>query len=240
MTWITAYMRFAVISDIHGNLHALEKTFEVIDELAIDQVLCLGDIVGYGSSPNECIGLVRERCAATVRGNHDSGAIDELPLDHFNSYGESAMRWTRNQLREDNATWLRGLPLLHVQDGITLAHAAPLHPEGWRYIFAWPDAERCFSAFFTQYCFIGHTHVPVVVGENGTVNRFEPGLRHLVNVGSVGQARDGNPKASFAILDTVKDTCEIVRIPYDVEGAAQAILKARLPDYLAHRLFMGI
>ena len=107
-------------------------------------------------------------------------------------------------------------------------------------LFSWPNAERCFSAFATQYCFIGHMHVPVVVGENGTVNRFKPGTRHLVNVGSVGQARDGNPTASFGLLDTEKGTCEIVRTPYDVEGAALAILRAHLPDYLAHRLFLGI
>jgi len=233
-------MRIAVISDIHSNFHALERTFEVIDQLAVDQVFCLGDIVGYGPAPNECIALVRERCAVTVRGNHDSGAIDELPLDHFNSYGESAMRWTRKQLTEENAAFLRNLPFLHVQDSITLAHAAPLNPQSWRYIFAWPDAQRCFAAFSTPYCFIGHTHVPVVVGENGSVNRFQPGIRFLINVGSVGQARDGNPKASFGMLDTGKKTVDIVRLEYDIEGAAQAILKANLPDYLAHRLFMGI
>jgi len=233
-------MRIAVISDIHSNFQALERTFEVIDQLAVDQVFCLGDIVGYGPAPNECIALVRERCAVTVRGNHDSGAIDELPLDHFNSYGESAMRWTRKQLTEENAAFLRNLPFLHVQDSITLAHAAPLNPQSWRYIFAWPDAQRCFAAFSTPYCFIGHTHVPVVVGENGSVNRFQPGIRFLINVGSVGQARDGNPKASFGLLDTDKKTVDIVRLDYDIEGAAQAILKANLPDYLAHRLFMGI
>ncbi|MCC6397163.1 MAG: metallophosphoesterase family protein [Bacteroidetes bacterium] len=240
MTQVTHCMRIAVISDIHSNFHALERTFEVIDQLAVDQVFCLGDIVGYGPAPNECIALVRERCAVTVRGNHDSGAIDELPLDHFNSYGESAMRWTRKQLTEENAAFLRNLPFLHVQDSITLAHAAPLNPQSWRYIFAWPDAQRCFAAFSTPYCFIGHTHVPVVVGENGSVNRFQPGIRFLINVGSVGQARDGNPKASFGLLDTGKKTVDIVRLEYDIEGAAQAILKANLPDYLAHRLFMGI
>jgi diadenosine tetraphosphatase ApaH/serine/threonine PP2A family protein phosphatase len=233
-------MRLAIISDIHSNLHALEKTFEAIDQLSIDQVLCLGDIVGYGANPNECVELVRERCAVTVRGNHDTGAIGELPLDHFNSYGESAMRWTRKELKEENLAFLQSLPLLHVQDSITLAHAAPLHPENWHYIFAWPDAQSCFSAFNTTYCFIGHTHVPVIVGEDGTVNHFAIGARYLINVGSVGQARDGRPRASFGVLDTVQGSFEIQRLEYDIEAAAQSILRAHLPDYLAHRLFLGI
>jgi len=240
MTQITDSMRFAIISDIHSNLHALEKTFEAIDQLAIDHVLCLGDIVGYGAYPNECVELVSNRCTASVRGNHDAGAIGDLPLDHFNSYGESAMRWTRTHLKEKNLAFLQDLPLMHVQDGITLAHAAPLHPEEWRYIFAWPDAQRCFAAFSTAYCFIGHTHVPVIVGDDGTVNRVHGSARYLINVGSVGQARDGRPRASFGILDAETGSLEIKRIEYNIEGAARAILEARLPDYLAHRLFMGI
>jgi predicted phosphodiesterase len=233
-------MRVAVISDIHANLPALEKVFAVIDQIGVDRVLCLGDIVGYGSSPNECIELVRHRCSAVVRGNHDSGAIEELPLDHFNTYGEIAMRWTRKNLLPSNAEYLRSLPLMHVVDSISIVHAAPLHPASWRYIFAWPDAEKCFDAFGTPYCFIGHTHVPVVVGENGSVNQFKIGGRFLINVGSVGQARDGVPRASFGLLDTDRGTYDLVRIEYDIEAAARGILQAHLPDYLAQRLFLGI
>ncbi len=233
-------MRVAVISDIHANLPALEKVLTVIDQIGVDRILCLGDIVGYGAFPNECVALVRERCTAVVRGNHDSGAIDELPLDHFNTYGEIAMRWTRKHLSRENAAWIRSLQLMHVEDSVTIAHAAPLHPGAWRYIFAWPDAQKCFAAFGTQYCFIGHTHVPVVVGENGSVNQFKAGERFLINVGSVGQARDGIPRASFGLLDTLRATYDTVRIEYDIEAAARAILQARLPDYLAQRLFLGI
>lgn len=233
-------MRVAVISDIHANLPALETVFTIIDQIGVDRILCLGDIVGYGPFPNECIALVRERCAAVVRGNHDAGAIDELPLDHFNTYGEIAMKWTRKQLTAESAAFLRSQPLMQVVDGITIAHAAPLHPGSWRYIFAWPDAQRCFAAFGTPYCFIGHTHVPVVVGESGSVNQFRSGERFLINVGSVGQARDGVPRASFGLLDTERGTYDTVRTEYDIEAAARAILQARLPDYLAQRLFLGI
>jgi diadenosine tetraphosphatase ApaH/serine/threonine PP2A family protein phosphatase len=233
-------MRIAVISDIHSNLTALKRTFEVIDQLAVDRIFCLGDIIGYGPSPNECVALVRDRCNAVVKGNHDSGVVGELPLDNFNAYGRNAIRWTKKHLTKKNAEYIRGLPLLLVEDEITLVHASPLHPEDWRYIFAWPDAQRCFAAFGTQICFIGHTHIPVVVGEDGTVNMFRGDRRYLINVGSVGQARDGNPRASFGVLDTTRHVFEVMRIEYDIETTASAILAARLPDYLAHRLFLGI
>jgi diadenosine tetraphosphatase ApaH/serine/threonine PP2A family protein phosphatase len=233
-------MRIAVISDIHSNLPALLRTFEEIDHLSVDRVFCLGDIVGYGPSPNECIALVQERCAAVVKGNHDGGVIGDVPLDHFNTYGQSAIRWTKKHITRKNAEYLSSLPLLRVVDDITLAHASPLHPEDWRYIFSWPDAERSFSAFSTHICFIGHTHIPVVVGEDGSVNMYRKGKRYLINVGSVGQARDGNPRATFGLLDTDNASFEVLRVTYDIEATASAILAARLPDYLAHRLFLGV
>jgi len=233
-------MRIAVISDIHSNLPALLRTFEVIDQLSVDRVYCLGDIVGYGPSPNECVSAVQERCASVVKGNHDCGVIGELPLEHFNTYGQSAIRWTRKHITKKNAEYLSSLPLLRVMDDITLVHASPLHPEDWRYIFSWPDADRCFSAFSTCICFIGHTHIPVIVGEDGSVNMFRKGKRFLINVGSIGQARDGNPRATFGLLDTESVSFEILRVAYDIEATASAILAARLPDYLAHRLFLGV
>lgn len=233
-------MRIAVISDIHSNLPALQRTFEVIDQLSVDRIYCLGDIVGYGPAPNECVTLVRERCSAVVKGNHDCGAIGEVPIDHFNTHGQSAIRWTRKHLTRKNAEYLASLPLLHIDGECTLAHSSPLNPEDWRYIFSWPDAERSFSAFSTRVCFIGHTHIPVVVGEDGSVNMFRKGQRFLINVGSIGQARDGNPGATFGLLDTDKGSYEALRLTYDIEATASAILEARLPDYLAHRLFLGV
>lgn len=237
MNWA---MRIAVISDIHSNLPALTRTFEIIDQISVDRVYCLGDIVGYGPFPNECIALVRERCAAVVKGNHDAGAVGEVPLDHFNAYGKNAIRWTRKHLTRKNTEYLLALPPMRAEDNVTLAHASPLHPEDWHYIFAWPDANRCFAAFGTRICFIGHTHIPVVVGEDGSVNVYRTDRRYLINVGSVGQARDGNPRISFGLLDTTNGTFEVLRIEYDIEATASAILEARLPDYLAHRLFLGI
>lgn len=233
-------MRIAVISDIHSNLPALQRSLEIIDKLSVDRIYCLGDTVGYGPAPNECVALVRERCSAVVKGNHDCGVIGEVPIDHFNTYGQSAIRWTRKHITKKNAEYLSALPLLCVDDDITLAHASPLNPADWRYIFSWPDAERSFAAFSTRLCFIGHTHIPVIVGEDGSVNMYRDGRRFLINVGSIGQARDGNARATFGLLDTTNQSFEILRLTYDIEATASAILKARLPDYLAHRLFLGV
>jgi diadenosine tetraphosphatase ApaH/serine/threonine PP2A family protein phosphatase len=233
-------MRTAVISDIHANLEALRAVLRTIDTLGADRIVCLGDIVGYGPEPNDCLDLVQERCSAVILGNHDSGVLGDTPLDQFNEFGRAAIRWTRRRITKRNLEYLRSLPLIHSGDDATYVHASPLQPSSWRYVFAWPDARRCFQAFSTQFCFIGHTHIPVVVGENGTVNVFQDHQRYLVNVGSVGQARDGNPKASFGLLDTGKSNLEIVRVPYSIEVTAEAILQARLPDYLAQRLFLGI
>ena len=233
-------MRIAIISDIHSNLAALERVLEVAENMSVETVHCLGDIVGYGAHPNECVALVRSHCSIVIRGNHDSGAIGELSLNHFNPYGKSAIRWTHKHLSKENAGFLRHLPLVATMDTMTLAHASVPEPDGWRYVVTWDEARRCFTGFTSAACFIGHTHIPVVVSEDGQVNSYKPGKRHIINVGSVGQPRDGNPRASFALYDTDNGGLEILRVPYDVERSAKAIFAARLPDYLAQRLFVGM
>jgi diadenosine tetraphosphatase ApaH/serine/threonine PP2A family protein phosphatase len=233
-------MKSAVISDIHSNLEALETVLRAIDSLGADQIFCLGDIVGYGAHPNECLSIIQERCSVVVLGNHDSGVIGNTPLTNFTRYGESALRWTRKHISKRNLEFLRSLPLIHVVDGITLVHSSPVRPESWEYVFSWQDAELCFGQFHTTLCCIGHTHIPSIVSEDGLINAYADNKRHLINVGSVGQSRDGNPRSSFAILDSVAGTAEIVRVGYDVEKSAEAILQSRLPDYLAQRLFVGM
>jgi diadenosine tetraphosphatase ApaH/serine/threonine PP2A family protein phosphatase len=233
-------MRIAVISDIHSNLPALTKTLDVIESFSVDAIHCLGDIVGYGAHPNECVELIRERCSTVLCGNHDLGAIGKESLDHFNQYGRSAIRWTRKVLTPANAEYLGTLPFTVTREGITLAHASVPDPEEFRYVVTWPEAHHCFDAFTTPICFIGHTHIPVLVADDGQVNTYRPERRHLMNVGSVGQPRDGNPRSSFALYDEAEKRVEIIRVPYDIEASARAILDARLPDYLAQRLFLGI
>jgi len=233
-------MKTAVISDIHGNLEALETAFQTIEAMGVERVFCLGDTVGYGAYPDECLTLVRERCSHVVLGNHDSGAIGGMPLNEFTRYGEAALRWTRKHLSEHNIQFLFSLPLIQVVDNITLVHSSPVHPEIWSYVFAWKDVELCFREFTTDWCVIGHTHIPSIVSESGTINLCRDGQRHLVNVGSIGQPRDGDLRASFAVIGSATRTAQIVRVPYNVEKTADAILQAKLPEYLAQRLYIGI
>lgn len=241
-------MRIAIISDIHSNLPALEAALAKIDELNIERIHCLGDIVGYGPFPNECVDLVRERCLVVVKGNHDSGLLGETSIDGFNSLGKQAIKWTQKQITPDNLDYLRGLPLIHVKDDITLVHASPAQPDQWTYVFTMRSATESFSAFTTNLCFIGHTHVPVVIGEDMSINAYHKGEkasgqtqpRFLINVGSVGQPRDGNPNASFGTIDTETYEYELIRVEYDVEKTATSIVSAGLPNPLAKRLYQGV
>ncbi len=233
-------MLIGIISDVHGNLPALEVVLGELKELKVDQVVCLGDTVGYGPFPNECVDLVRERCTVVLKGNHDSGLIGETPLDDFNQHGLSAILWSQKTVDPEKLEYLRGLPLTSVREGITLAHASPLEPETWRYILTMEAAEESFKAFDTNLCFIGHTHVPVIIGEDSSINRYRKKGRFIINVGSVGQPRDGNPDAAFGMYDTSHRSFKLARIPYDIKKTAEAIRSVGLPDFLAKRLFQGI
>ncbi len=240
-------MRTAIISDIHGNLAALEAVLHNIDGSGVEQVHCLGDVVGYGPFPNECVALVRQRCSLVIKGNHDSGLIGETAIQDFNQYGQRALRWTETVITPDNLQYLTGLPLRSVIGDITLVHASPDDPAGWNYVFTVTAAKASFSAFDTAVCFIGHTHVPVVIGEDMSINTFsrsretrEHPSKSLVNVGSVGQPRDGDPRAAFGIIDTEAWTYDLVRVEYEIEKTAAAILDAGLPEFLARRLFKGV
>lgn len=233
-------MRIAILSDIHSNLQSLTKAFSIIDELKVDKVYCLGDIVGYGGNPNECLSLVRKRAAACVLGNHDLGAIDTSQAEYFTRPGRTAAQWTNSVLSDDNKDFLSKLPYRAQVGQLTLVHANPAEPTEWTYITSLEDAALQFPHFETDLCFIGHTHIPSVCGEDLKTFQLKKGVRSLVNVGSVGQPRDGNPQLSFGMLDTEVWNCEIIRVDYDIRGAADAILKNGLPPFLADRLFKGI
>lgn len=232
-------MRIAIISDIHSNYQALTKALSLIDRSRIDLIYCLGDIVGYGANPNECVALVRERVAASVLGNHDLASIDPSFARHFTKPGRIAAQWTNRTLSPDHLAYLQSLPYTVNTELLTFVHASPFAPHEWEYVQSLQSAEKQFGAFQTQLCFIGHTHVPSVCGENLKTFVFRKEMRFLINVGSIGQPRDGNPQLSFGIFDTELWTYQPVRADYDVSGAARAITGQKLPAILGQRLFDG-
>jgi predicted phosphodiesterase len=246
-------MRYAIISDIHSNLEALKACLKEIDKLKVDGIVCCGDIVGYNTNPNECIELVRERHVACVMGNHDlrASGLDE-PAD-FNLQAAVAIHWTRKELKEDNALFLKALPNTLVVDGRFLVF------HGWvndidRYILGARDAmenfrlikgDRKFKGI--SLAFFGHTHVPISYHEaDGTVFmdpdlnfRIKQGQNHLINPGGLGQPRDRDPRASFLVYDANKSAITFHRIEYDIQATAQKIVAAGLPERLAERLKLG-
>jgi putative phosphoesterase len=233
-------MKIALLSDIHSNLPALESVLELVTDLKADVLYCLGDIVGYGPFPNECVDLVRSQFKRVVRGNHDAGASGQADIEHFNKYGQAAIKWTRATLTSENLAYLMNLPLTFTQDEITIVHASPVRPAEWTYVLSLHEALECFQAFTTQNCFVGHTHIPIIVGDDLTTNHYRKGKRHLINVGSVGQPRDGNPNAAFGMLDTTADVYTLHRVPYEIKRTSNAIKDAGLPTFLGKRLHRGI
>ncbi len=233
-------MRFAIVSDIHSNLEALTTAFGLIDQESVDEVVCLGDIVGYGANPNECVRLVRERCHTVLRGNHDAAAVDSRNAETFTRNARIAAEWTGQQLSEENREFLRNLPYTHAQDDILFVHSSPHEPKLWYYVLTEEDLEVAFQSFSEKICFIGHSHFPGIFSEDGPAKAVNRGSKFLVNVGSVGQPRDGNSKLSFGIFDSDAWNYENIRSPYPIRIAAEKILQAGLPRALSDRLALGM
>ncbi|MGI6460528.1 MAG: metallophosphoesterase family protein [Candidatus Hydrogenedentales bacterium] len=240
-------MRYGILSDIHANLEAMEAVLEKLDELEVDQVLCLGDVVGYNASPNECADLVRQWDLPTVCGNHDAVACGREEPWGFNIVALEAAMWTRDHLTPENIQWLEALPDAVQPDGIIGVHGAPGDRD--TYMFTWGDVSPHFDDSHVQgrnACFFGHTHVPGVfemdggwTPVNGTSFALKNGGVTFINPGSVGQPRDGDPRASFGVYDSVSREFSLMRVRYDVQSAMDRIKRAGLPDYLAHRLEFG-
>lgn len=240
-------MRYAIISDIHANLEAFCAVLEKIDEIGVDQTICLGDVVGYNANPNECSNLIREREIQTVLGNHDAVACSIEEPWGFNPVALAAALWTREQLTDDNLEWLRGLPDVLNFESFAAVHGAPKNRN--TYLFTWEDILPHLSFLDEQncnICFIGHTHSPGIFSTDGVYSvdddskfALGSGKSFFINPGSVGQPRDGNPHAAFGILDTVENTFEQVRVKYPIEKAAKRIIEADLPQFLAERLALG-
>jgi diadenosine tetraphosphatase ApaH/serine/threonine PP2A family protein phosphatase len=232
-------LRIAIISDIHGNLEALTRAFEYIDSAGTDRVVCLGDIVGYGANPTECLSLVRERTGSIVLGNHDEAAFDSQQNESFTPNARTAIEWTSRRLDESEKRFLRSLPYQISFDGMLFVHASPRHPERWDYLLGVMEARGCDAAFGERICFIGHTHLPFVCPMKPSIRGYNPESRFIINCGSIGQPRDRDPRSSFGLLDTVAGTYENIRLEYDIKTAADKIRAAGLPAALADRLFKG-
>ncbi len=281
-------MLVAIISDIHSNLEALTTVLKEIDALGVEQIYCLGDVVGYGPDPHDCVGLIRRRCRAVVRGNHDSGAVGRLSLERFNNEGVEGLLYAQRMTHPDHLRFLRHLPYFYQRDDITLVHASPYSPRKFHYLVTQKRVERSFNAFATSVCFVGHTHIPFLFEEDHAVPRSsdaanpafrraatsaDPFLavdsgfseevetkeeegaaqaeeqlpveimvknRRLIMVGSVGQPRDGNPRAAFGLFDTETGEYSHRRVSYDIQKTVDAIRRVGLPESLAKRLTRGL
>jgi diadenosine tetraphosphatase ApaH/serine/threonine PP2A family protein phosphatase len=242
-------MQVAIVSDIHGNRHAFQAVLEDIAAGPAVEVWCLGDVVGYGADPNDCCALAREHCAVVLAGNHDLAVTGELPLDEFSRGAAIAARWTQDVLDPDHRDWLGRLRPEGVERQVGLYHASPRDPI-WEYVLSTLLAELCLDHQAERVCLIGHSHVALSfnrpegdvttgsarrAGDNDSVAAGE----WLINPGSVGQPRDGDPRAAWLLLDTATWQATWKRTEYDVAGAAAAIRAARLPDSLAERLEYG-
>ena len=246
-------MKIAVLSDIHANLVALQRVLAEIDTLDVDAIWCLGDTVGYGPEPEACVNLMRTRAEVCLAGNHDLAVLGKIDLDDFNPVARTAALWQRKHLSPESMAWLNQLPSRTLAAGVTLAHASPRHPV-WEYVDSDSVAIKNYDAFDTQICLVGHSHLAMGWRMNRQDNHVNVEWvsaaedvalvlanddKWLLNPGSVGQPRDHDPRASFAILDVDARTWAWHRVEYDIEAVEQAILAAGLPELLGRRLYLG-
>lgn len=238
-------MRYLVFSDIHGNLEALERALEETRRSRADLAVSLGDVVGYGASPDECVALVQEIAQLRIGGNHDVAAAGLIETASFSETAREALRWTSRAIAPRTRELLGEYDTVRRHGDCVFAHASPVAPMDWEYVRTLAQADVIFARTAERFVFVGHTHVPGIIERHGNgamrvvrgpLAATVPGCRYLVNVGSVGQPRDGVAAASYAILDTRKELLTIRRVPYDIRGAQDRIRSAGLPETLAERL----
>ncbi len=238
---------YAVISDVHSNLHALEAVIGDIEGRKINDIYFAGDAVGYGPKPDRCLEIIKKYCKICIAGNHDWAVIGYTDINYFNEYAREAIFWTKNNISDDHMSDLEGYNIIKSSKeyDALFVHATPKDPELWNYIFSLYDAEIHFNYFNQPICFIGHSHNPVVMerlhsGElllHRNNVKIKPQSKYIVNVGSVGQPRDGDPRASYAIIKG--NSIEIVRVEYDIKKTQEEMKEAALPEKLIERLSYG-
>jgi predicted phosphodiesterase len=242
-------MRIAIVSDIHGNRHAFDAVLDAIETSECRELWCLGDLVGYGADPDACVTLARDHAAICLAGNHDLGVRGTLPLEQFSRGAALAATWTQEVISPETRAYLDSLEPSNLDETVGLYHASPRDPV-WEYVLSPLQAELCLDAQPSRISLIGHSHVALSFsrfpGEPATGETRSDGTElglgegeWLINPGSVGQPRDGDPRAAWLELDLNSWTAAYHRVDYDVDGAAAAIRAARLPDSLAERLLYG-
>jgi diadenosine tetraphosphatase ApaH/serine/threonine PP2A family protein phosphatase len=242
-------MRIAILADIHSNMEAFEA---VIGDAEVkggfDVIWCLGDVVGYGPEPHECIERLRQFKHLCIAGNHDWAAIGNMDTTEFNPVAALAAQWTAEQLTDNDRDYLQKLPLTICQDDFTLAHGSPREPI-WEYLLSTEAAQDNFACFETAYCLVGHSHVPLIFkleDDKAVYREYEEGValklgqkRMIINPGGVGQPRDGDPRASYAVYDTDAQTVFHYRVDYDIPATQKKMAEHKLPTPLIFRLSRG-
>ncbi len=239
-------MRYAILSDIHANYDALEAVLKELEKENIDEYVCVGDIVGYGAEPDRCVDKIKKLVVACVAGNHDFATIEKTNIEFFNTYAKEATLWTRNKLSEEDKQYLKDLKLVEDVGDFTVVHGTLYAPALFDYIQTTFDAYLSLQVLKSNLCFVGHSHVPISFFLDDAVTYsvepeidLKPGVKAIINVGSVGQPRDDNPKAAYAIYDTEQSKVWVRRAEYDIEAAAKKIMDAGLPEILGERLKYG-
>ncbi|NQT32765.1 MAG: metallophosphoesterase family protein [Candidatus Omnitrophica bacterium] len=239
-------MNYIILSDIHSNLPAFEAVIKAFPK-KYDKIICAGDIVGYGAEPNECIKLLLSLGADNILGNHDAAVIGKMNSSNFNEYAQEAVFWTQAHIAGGSRNYLEGLEHIRKEDFFTAVHGTLHRAEKFQYMMTGADAMHTFEILETQVCFVGHSHLPgVFVSRNGRLTGIlneriplQPDAKYIVNAGSVGQPRDGDPRACFCTYDTDKSEIGYHRVEYDVETARERIIDAGLPQRLGDRLLWG-
>ncbi len=238
-------MKIVVLSDIHSNLAALRTALDYIVRLKPDKIVCLGDIVGYGPRPNECVELIQQHCQIYLMGNHDHAVLGLTDTYHFNQYAREAINWTRRALTIQNKAFLENLAFFHSESEILYVHSTPVQPEEWHYILSEYEARQYMQDIKQRLCFIGHSHIPVVFSSADSAKYREEfdvsdkNKKFIINVGSIGQPRDGDARLCFVVYDTEKQKIKYIRLEYSIKETYQEILENKLPPFLAMRLFTG-
>lgn len=241
-------MKLAVISDIHANLEALEAVMRDIELHTADKIVCLGDTIGYGADPLPCLELVEKRCETRLMGNHEYAVLGKLPSQQINKTAKIALAWTQHQFQDNAMSRIASLPMTAEQDDLFFVHASPWEPSRWRYVLSAGEAEAAFKCFDQRICFNGHSHLPMTFAlceEQIRVKAghdFQPNeeTRYIVNVGSVGQPRDNDPRACYVIYDSDEDEITYHRIDYDIAKTQHKMRQAELPAMLIQRLQSGM